>query len=77
MSLINEPYMIRPTLTDLNPIQLNYYIFMISLDKCNGSCNVIDDLPTKLCVPNKIKGINAEVFNIITRIKNICKTYFV
>ena len=34
VSLNNEPCMIRPTLIDLNPVELNYYPFMISLDKC-------------------------------------------
>ena len=29
--------MIRLTLIDLNPAELNYYPFMISLDKCNGT----------------------------------------
>ena len=33
MSLSNEPCMVRPTDIDLNPIDLNYYRFMISLDK--------------------------------------------
>ena len=28
---------------------------MISLDKCNGSCNAVDDLFAKICVLNKIK----------------------
>ena len=28
--------MIRPTRIDLNPIELNIYPFMISLDKCSG-----------------------------------------
>ena len=28
---------------------------MISLDKCNGSCNAVDDLFSKICVLNKIK----------------------
>ena len=35
--------------------------FMTSLDKCNGSCNVVDDLSTKICVPSKTKDINFEV----------------
>ena len=39
VSLNNEPCMIRPILIDLNPVELNYYPFMISLDKCNASCN--------------------------------------
>ena len=33
--------MVKPAFTDLNPIELKYYPFMISLDKCNGSCNVL------------------------------------
>ena len=32
--------MIRPTLVDLNPVGLKQYPFIISLDKCTGSCNV-------------------------------------
>ena len=32
--------MVRPTLADLNPVELKYYPFMISLDKSTGSFNV-------------------------------------
>ena len=28
---------------------------MISLDKCNGNCNVVDELSTKICVPSKLR----------------------
>ena len=31
---------VRPTLIDMNSVELNYYPFMISLNKCTGSCNV-------------------------------------
>ena len=58
--------MIRPTLTDLNPVALKNYPLMISLNKCNGSCNSIHDLSTKICVPSKTKDINVKVFNMIT-----------
>ena len=47
LSLNEEPCMVRPTLIDLNPVELKYYPFMISLDKCSGSCNV---LTPKTCV---------------------------
>ena len=47
-------------------IQLNYYPYMIILNKCNGSCNVVDDLSTKICVPNKTKDIDVKVFDMIT-----------
>ena len=36
--------------------------FMISLNKCAGSCNV---LSPKICVPKETKDINLRVFNMI------------
>ena len=35
--------MVIPNVIDLNLVELDYYLFMISLDKCNGSCNAVDD----------------------------------
>ena len=55
MSLNNEQCKTRLTFIDVNPVELKYYLFMISLDKCNGSCNIIDDLSAKICAPNKAK----------------------
>ena len=43
--------MIRPTLIDLNLVELSYYQFMVSLDKCNANFNVVDDLSTKNMCP--------------------------
>ena len=43
---------------------------MISLDKCNESCNV---LSTKICVERKTKDINVKIFKMITN-KNEAKT---
>ena len=61
MFLNDEPWMVRPTLIDLNSVELNDYPFMISLDKCSGSCNV---LSLKICVVSGTKDINVKVFNI-------------
>ena len=47
--------MIRPTLIDSKPVELNYYLFMISLDKCIGNFDSVNDLSTKICVPIKTK----------------------
>ena len=44
MSLNNERCKSRLTLINLNPIEPKYYPFMISLDKCNGSCSAVDKL---------------------------------
>ena len=68
--LIDVPFMVRPTLIDLNPVHLKYYPFMISLDICTGSCNF---LFPKMCVPQKWKDVNVKTFNIITN-KNETKT---
>ena len=32
----------------------------------SGSCNTLDNLMTKLCVPNVIKGVNMQVYNFLT-----------
>ena len=47
--------MVRPNLIYLNPFALKYYPFIISLDKYDGSCNV---LSPKTCVPKKSKRHN-------------------
>ena len=44
--------MVRPSLSDSNRVELNYYPFMINLDKCTGSFNV---LSPKICVPKETK----------------------
>ena len=59
--LNDEPWIFRPTLIDMNPVELKYYPFMISLIKCTGSCDVL--LP-KICVPKETKDINAKAFNM-------------
>ena len=55
VSLDNEPCMTKPTLVDLNHIELDYYSFIMNLDKCNGSCHVADDLYTMFRVKEKSK----------------------
>ena len=51
--------MVSPTLIDLNPVELKYYPFMLSLDKCRKSCDV---LSPKICVLKETKDINAKAF---------------
>ena len=61
--------MVRLTPIDLNPVELKCYAFMVSLNKCTGSCNV---LSLKICVPKETKDIKLEAFNMITN-KNEAK----
>ena len=69
MFLNDEPCMVRPSLIDLNPVELKYYPFIISLDKCSGSCNV---LSPKICFSSGTKDINVKAFNVIAK-KNEAK----
>ena len=59
--------MVRPTLIELNPVELKYYPFMISSIKCPGSCNV---LSSKMCVPKETKDIYVRAFTMIANKMN-------
>ena len=54
-------------LVDLNPNELRYYPFVVNLDRCDGSCNSLDDLSNRIYVSNKTEDLNAKVINMITR----------
>ena len=61
--LNDESCVVRPTLIDMDPVvELEYYPFMISLNKCTGNCNV---LTPKICVPKETKYVNVKAFNMI------------
>ena len=50
--LNDEQFMARPTIIDLNPVELKYHPFMISLNKCTESSDV---LMLKIIVPKETK----------------------
>ena len=48
--------------------ELRYYPFTVNLHECTGSCNTLDHLSNKVCVPNETEDLNLYVFNMITKI---------
>ena len=58
--LNDEPHIFRLTVIDLNPVELQYYPFMMRLNKCTGSCNA---LSPKICFPKETKGINLNEYD--------------
>ena len=56
--------MVRPNFIDMVPVDLNYYPFMISLNKCTGSCNV--SLDVVMCYIQKYVLQKNKAFNMIT-----------
>ena len=45
-----------------------YYPFAVKLDRCVGSCNTLNNLSNKVCVPNITEDLNPNVFEKITGI---------
>ena len=45
----------------------NYFIMLLlnNLDRYVGICNSLNDLPNKVCVPNKTEDLNLRVFKMI------------
>ena len=70
--LSNQKCEIQPNFINLHPNEYSqefyYYPFPVKLDKCVGSCNTLNNLSNKVCVPNKTEDLNLSVLNIITGI---------
>ena len=66
ISLNNQQCLTQPTPINLNPNEyiegLCYHPFVVSLDRCMGSCNTPNDLSNKLCVPSETEDLNLNVF---------------
>ena len=69
-SLNNQECDNQTALINLRPSEysqeLHYYPFAVKLDRCVGSCNTLNDLSDKVCVPSKTEDLNRHVFNTIT-----------
>ena len=46
--------MVRLIYIDLNPLELKYYLFIISLNKCNGGYKILFQ---KICIPKETEDI--------------------
>ena len=68
--LVNQKCMTQLTLINSYPNEysqeIHYYPFTVKLDRCVGSCNTLNNLSNKVCVPNKTEDLNLSMFNIIT-----------
>ena len=67
VSINNSECKIRTKIIDINNNEPTFYPFSISVNKCSGSCNNINDPYAKLRVPNVVKNINVKVFNLMSR----------
>ena len=62
VSLNNQPWQVRSTFFHVNSNEPHYCPFVVSANKCSGSCT-IDDPSAQKYVPYKLKNINIKLFN--------------
>ena len=51
---------------NLNSDETRFYSFIVSVNKCCGTCYTIDDPYAEVCIPNKVKNMNIKVFNLMS-----------
>ena len=72
VSLSNQKCESHPTIMNLRPNEytqvLRYYPISVNSGRCVWSCNTLNNLSNKVCVPNKAEDLNPSVFNMITGI---------
>ena len=70
MSVVNQKCVPRPKILDVNEgvSEALFYPYNVLVNKCSGSCDMLDNLMAKLCVPNIIKRINMKVYNFLMRL---------
>ena len=67
VSMNNQERKISPEIININSDEPSFYPYSILVNKCNGSCNNINDPYTKLCVSEFVKNVNIKVFNKMSR----------
>ena len=63
----NQDCKIRSEIINFNTNEPVFYPYSITINKCKGGCNTINDPYAKLFVPNTIKNVNVKVVNLIPR----------
>ena len=67
ISMKNRECKVRTEIVNVNSNNPIFYPFSIKINKCNGSCNNINNLYAKICVSYMIKDLNVKVFNLMSR----------
>ena len=74
ISMNNQECKLRPQVLNVNGDEPVFFPFSTETSKFNGSCNNINYLFVKICVPDVVKNLNATVFNLMSitnKIKHI------
>ena len=63
----NQECKVRLVIMNINGDGSSFYPYSIQINKSSGSCNNVNDPYAKLYVPDVIKDMNIEVFNLRSR----------
>ena len=63
----NQECKLRPEIINFNTNEPVFYPYSITINKCKGSCNNINDPYAKLCVSDTTKNIDVIVSNLMSR----------
>ena len=67
ISMNNQECKARPQVINVNGDEPVFFLVSIETSKCSGSCNNINCLYAKICVPDIIKNLNVKLFNLMSR----------
>ena len=59
----------RSTLIDLNPDKLHYNPFIMTMNRCDGNCDTVEDPFGRTWFPYEMEDMKLKVFNTIKLIK--------
>ena len=65
ISMNNQACKARSQIVNFNSNNPIFYPFSIKTSRCSGNCNNINDLYSKICVPDVAKKFNVKVFNLM------------
>ena len=70
VSVVHQKCMHKPKILDVNEGigEALFYPCNVLVNKCSGSCDMLDDAMARLCVPNIIKNVNMKVYNFLMRL---------
>ena len=70
VSVTNQECMPRPKILDVNEGvgEALFYQYNVLVNKCSGSCNMLDAPIAKMCIPNIVKRVNMKVYNFLMRL---------
>ena len=68
ISIKNQKCKVRPEIVNINSNNPIFYSSCVTINRCNGNCNNINDPYGRICVPDTVKYLNVKAFNLMSKI---------